>query len=57
MFVRVGEYDTSTETDGQHEDIYATRIDKHSQWTDTGLNDIAIVHLKHDVEFNGHYNN
>lgn len=53
-FARLGEYDTSTLTDGKHEDINIAQKIVHEEWS-LGLliNDIAILGLVRDVTFNG----
>lgn len=54
--VRLGEYDISTTTDGQHETIRVDHTKKHSQFHfGLGINDIAIVYLVSDVEFTGEF--
>lgn len=52
-FVRLGEYNTSTTDDGQHEDIVVLRWEAHKQY-DTRLlvHDIGMVYLDRDVQFN-----
>lgn len=52
--VRLGEHDLRTTSDGQHVDIGIAYSDVHNEYDEEiDLNDIAIVHLAHDVEFNG----
>lgn len=52
--VRLAEHDTRTTDDGQHQDIGIAFSDVHEEYDEEiDLNDIAIVHLEHDVEFNG----
>lgn len=54
LAVRLGEYDISTTTDGQHETIRVDRAERHEKFDFVlGVNDIAIVYLKNDVEFTG----
>lgn len=54
LFVRLGEYDTRTENDGQHEDIDVALAVKHEQFNDKLIiNDIAMVYLVRQVVFNG----
>lgn len=56
--VRLGEYNTTARTDENRVDVPIERIDKHEKYTDVPkLNDIAIVHLSHDVEFTGKLKN
>lgn len=44
----------STVDDGPHEDVGIARFQKHEKWDSKLLiNDIAILHLERDVEFNG----
>lgn len=53
-FVRLGEYDVTTTTDGRHEDILVRQWRKHAQYEQNLLlNDIGIILLQHDVIFNG----
>lgn len=52
--VRLGEYDLRTEDDGPHEDILIDRAVPHASYHELfGVNDIAMIYLEHDVEFNG----
>lgn len=52
--VRLGEYDLRTEDDGPHEDILIDRGVPHTSYSELfGVNDIAMIYLEHDVEFNG----
>lgn len=53
-FVRLGEHDTTTTTDGEHQDVSVVDTEIHEffsvKWK---INDIAVVYLAHDVTFNG----
>lgn len=53
-YVRLGEYDLSTTTDGMHLDVPIIHIEKHAAYNISGdvKNDIMILYLKYDV-FNG----
>lgn len=52
--VRLGEYDTRLEGDGQHIDIDIHRIKKHPNFFPyLMVNDIAVVRLVRDVDFTG----
>lgn len=52
--VRLGEYDTSTTSDGVHQDVSIDHVVKHEKYDDLHLiNDIAIIHLAHDIDFTG----
>lgn len=52
--VRLGEHDTLTTEDGQHEDVDIASIEVHEKYVRTPkVNDIAIVYLKKDVTFTG----
>lgn len=54
LFVRLGEYDTRHENDGQHEDIDVALAVKHEQFNSTLLiNDVAIIIMVRHVVFNG----
>lgn len=53
-FARLGEYDTSSFTDGKHEDIDIEKRIPHENWSlDLLKNDIAVLKLVRDVTFNG----
>lgn len=53
-FARLGEHDTRTDKDGAHVDIQIERTIKHGHYIGgIYLNDIAMVYLIDDVEFNG----
>lgn len=48
----MGEYDTSTTDDGQTVDIDVIRMETHERFNTSWVtNDIAMLYLKHDVEF------
>lgn len=52
--MRLGEYDTRTTTDGPHEDVRISKVQSHKDFDpDLYLNDIAIINLERNVEFNG----
>lgn len=52
--MRLGEYDTRTTTDGPHEDVRISKVQSHKDFDpDLYLNDIAIISLERNVEFNG----
>lgn len=54
--VRLGAYDLRTKKDVDHVDVGIARIDSHADYSVYLVfhtNDIAMVHLKHDVEFTG----
>lgn len=52
--VRLGEYDTSTLSDGDNEDIEVIKIDKYPGYDEKDkTGDIAILTLAKDVEFTG----
>lgn len=54
--VRLGEHDTRTTSDGEHQDIEIAYSDFHEEYdVEIDLNDIAIITLAHDVEFNGKF--
>lgn len=54
ILVRLGEYDTSTTSDGDHQDVSIDHVVKHEKYDDFKMiNDVAIVHLAHDVDFTG----
>lgn len=51
--VRLGEHDLSTLSDGPHQDVPICYIDEHEKYIDhLSVNDIAMVTLAEDVEFN-----
>lgn len=53
-FVRLGEFDIDTILDGRHVDVGIARIQQHEKWNgDLMINDIAVVLLERDVDFNG----
>lgn len=50
--MRLGEHDTSTLSDGKHEDIKVSRVDKHPEYNPRDYtNDVAILTLARDVDF------
>lgn len=53
-FVRLGEHNTLTTDDGDHVDVPIKDVQMHEnyKWL-SQINDIAIVYLKHDVDFTG----
>lgn len=54
--VRLGEHDTSTTTDGEHIDIPVDRVETHKNFSSYlifNMLDIALVHMKRHVDFNG----
>lgn len=52
--VRLGEHDLTTDRDGQHEDVRVTRGEAHEIYNkELGINDIAIVYLTRNVQYNG----
>lgn len=52
--VRLGEHDLQTQSDGKHEDVRVTHGDAHETYNKAlGINDIAIVYLARDVQYNG----
>lgn len=52
--VRLGEYDTNTTSDGAHQDVAIDHVVKHEKFDRKHMiNDMAIVHLAHDVDFTG----
>lgn len=56
--VRVGEHDSTTTSDGVHQDdIRVVRSDAHSHFDkDVMIDDIAILHLARDIRFSGKMN-
>ncbi|XP_037827472.1 LOW QUALITY PROTEIN: venom protease-like [Lucilia sericata] len=51
-FVRLGELDLTTDTEGRHVDIRVVRSEKHPDYSpQSGHSDIAILYLEHNVEF------
>lgn len=55
--VRLGEHDIATEDDGATDDVEIAHVVPHPEYdSELQLNDIAIVHLKHDIEFTGKLN-
>uniref|UniRef100_A0A0K8WFX2 CLIP domain-containing serine protease n=1 Tax=Bactrocera latifrons TaxID=174628 RepID=A0A0K8WFX2_BACLA len=51
-YVRLGEYDLSTDTETQHQDISVLKQEKHPSYnTANGRNDIGIVWLQRAVQF------
>lgn len=55
--VRLGEHDLTTTFDGKHDDIRLTRAVPHAQYNaELMLNDIAILYMNRDVNFNGNVN-
>lgn len=56
-FVRLGEHDVTTNTDGPVQDIRVVKITSHEQWSPSVLaNDIALLTLERDVDFSGKKN-
>lgn len=54
--MRLGEHDTRTTEDGAHLDVVPHLVESHEDWNNTLIiNDIAIVHFKKDVDFNGEF--
>lgn len=54
--MRLGEYDTSTVKDGPNEDVDVVHVAKHPKYNlPFATHDIAILTLKHDVNFSGEY--
>lgn len=54
QFVRLGEYDMSTTSDGPHRDVMIKKVDFHEDFNGKQMvNDIAIVHMHDHVEFTG----
>lgn len=52
---RLGEYDTRID-DGQHLDVYIEKVEIHDGFSLIwSVNDIGIVHLEQDVDFNGKF--
>lgn len=52
--VRLGEYDTNTETDGKHIDIAIARHVNHQQYDNLiKVHDVSVVHMAQDVDFTG----
>lgn len=53
-FARLGEYDTRTEEDGVHVDVRIAQTKIHGHYDKKiFFNDIAMIYLAEDVEFNG----
>lgn len=51
--VRLGAHDLRTD-DGQHVDVLIDRAVPHASYSELfGVNDIAMIYLEHDIEFNG----
>nr|XP_014099091.2 venom protease [Bactrocera oleae] len=51
-YVRLGEYDLSTDTETQHQDISVLKQERHPNYnTANGRNDIGIVWLQRNVQF------
>lgn len=57
MLVRLGSVgNTTTTTDGGHQDIQIARFVSHPQYEpNMKINDIAIIQLVRDVEFSGEF--
>lgn len=54
VFVRLGEHDMRTPADGSQQDVQVTHVLKHSGFDQEHMkNDIAVLYLKHDVNFTG----
>lgn len=51
-FVRLGEHDTRTTSDGAHEDVMIAHFGEHASYK-TYMYDIAVLSLVRDVDFNG----
>lgn len=52
--VRLGEYDFASDSDGEHKDFLVTRTTPHEHYDKSlMINDIAILQLARNVEFNG----
>lgn len=51
----MGEYDTSTTSDGRHEDVPIADFVTGDFVPNAVRNDIAIVYLKYDVKFTGEF--
>ncbi|KAI8116971.1 Venom serine protease Bi-VSP [Lucilia cuprina] len=55
-FVRLGELDLTTDTEGHHVDIRVVRSERHPDYSPTnGHSDIAILYLERNVEFSAQY--
>ncbi|XP_054733566.1 venom serine protease Bi-VSP-like [Anastrepha obliqua] len=51
-YVRLGEYDLSTDAETRHEDIRVAQKERHPNYrTANGRNDIGIIWLERDVQF------
>lgn len=49
-FVRLGEHDLSTDTDGEVQNVKVIKTQPHENYNKRdGTNDIAILYLEHDV--------
>lgn len=54
IFVRLGEHDTTRNSDGPHQDVIVTRVQKHWGYNiHLKINDIGILYLERDVDFTG----
>ena len=54
FLIRLGEFDTKTSKDEPHLDFWIDKSEKHEEHNENlRINDIAIVHLLRNVEFNG----
>lgn len=52
-FVRLGEHDISTEDD-EHQDFPVVHVERHASFSPKWkINDIAVLYLQRDVEFDG----
>lgn len=52
---RLGEYDTRID-DGEHLDVYIEEVEIHDGFSlEWSVNDIGIVYLEQDVDFNGRF--
>lgn len=52
--VRLGEHDFANTNDGEHQDVKVIHVMQHEYYDkNLMINDIAILDLEHDVEFNG----
>lgn len=52
--MRLGEHDTRTTEDGDHQDIPVADEEPHEDFSlKWKMSDIAMVYLAHDVVFNG----
>lgn len=55
--VRLGEHDYASQSEKARQDIRVARAVPHAQYDKSlMINDIAILHLSRDVQFNGKFN-